>query len=41
MATTETTPANLTVRIIMNDHGNPPGKLADAERHSPTACSSG
>ena len=33
MATTETTAANFTVRIIMNDRGNPPGKLADAELH--------
>ena len=33
MATTETTSANFTVRIIMNDRGNPPGKLADAELH--------
>ena len=31
MATTETTTANLTVKITMNDRGNPPGKLADAE----------
>jgi hypothetical protein len=33
MATTETTAANFTVRIVMNDRGNPPGKLADAELH--------
>lgn len=23
----------MTVKIILNDHGNPPGKLADAELH--------
>ena len=33
MATTHTTPANLTVKITPNDNGNPPGKLADAELH--------
>ena len=33
MATTHTTPANLTVKITANDKGNPPGKLADAELH--------
>jgi hypothetical protein len=33
MAKTETTTANLTVKIIANDRGNPPGKLADAELH--------
>ena len=33
MATTATTTANLTVKITMNDRGNPPGKLADAELH--------
>jgi hypothetical protein len=33
MATTATTVANLTVKITMNDRGNPPGKLADAELH--------
>ena len=31
--TTTHTPANLTVKITPNDRGNPPGKLADAERH--------
>ena len=31
MATTANTP--LTVRITMNDRGNPAGKLADAELH--------
>ena len=25
--------SNLTVKIIPNDHNNPPGKLADAELH--------
>jgi hypothetical protein len=33
MATTDTTPADLTVKITPNDKGNPPGKLADAELH--------
>jgi hypothetical protein len=33
MAKTHTTTANLTVKIIPNDKGNPPGKLADAELH--------
>ncbi len=33
MATTPTTPSNLTVKIIANDRGNPPGKLADGELH--------
>jgi hypothetical protein len=33
MAPTATTSPNLTVKIIMNDRGNPPGKLADAELH--------
>ena len=33
MATTHTTTANLTVKIVVNDKGNPPGKLADAELH--------
>ena len=33
MAKTDTTPSNLTVKIIVNDRGNPPGKLADAELH--------
>ncbi len=31
MAKTHTTTANLTVKIIVNDRRNPPGKLADAE----------
>ena len=33
MATTATTTATMTVKITMNDRGNPPGKLADAELH--------
>ena len=33
MAKTNTTTANLTIKIIANDKGNPPGKLADAELH--------
>ena len=33
MAKTQTTTANLTVKIIANDRGNPPGKLADAALH--------
>ena len=33
MATTRTTTWNLTVKIMPNDKGNPPGKLADAELH--------
>lgn len=33
MAKTHTTTANLTVKIVVNDRGNPPGKLADAELH--------
>jgi hypothetical protein len=33
MANTHTTTASITVKIIANDKGNPPGKLADAELH--------
>ena len=33
MAKTNTTTANLTVKIIANDKANPAGKLADAELH--------
>ena len=33
MAKKNTTTAELTVKIVMNDRGNPPGKLADAELH--------
>ena len=33
MANTHTTTANMTVKIVNNDKGNPPGKLADAELH--------
>ena len=33
MASTATTTATMTVKITMNDRGNPAGKLADAELH--------
>ena len=33
MAKTQSTAANVTVKIVINDKGNPPGKLADAELH--------
>src|SRR5439155_2884147 len=33
MATTATNTMTMTVKITMNDRGNPPGKLADAELH--------
>ena len=33
MATTALTNAALTVKVTMNDRGNPAGKLADAELH--------
>ncbi|HLG57934.1 MAG TPA: hypothetical protein VI485_21490 [Vicinamibacterales bacterium] len=33
MATTDTTLSNLTVKITLNERGNPPGKLAEAELH--------
>lgn len=33
MAKTHTTTANMTVKIVANDRGNPAGKLADAELH--------
>jgi hypothetical protein len=33
MANTRTTTANMTVKIVVNDKGNPAGKLADAELH--------
>jgi hypothetical protein len=33
MASKATTTATMTVKITMNDRGNPPGKLADAELH--------
>ena len=33
MAKTNTTTANITVKIIANDKGSPAGKLADAELH--------
>jgi len=33
MATTNTANANVTVKLVVNEKGNPPGKLADAELH--------
>ena len=33
MANTRTTASNMTVKIVVNDKGNPAGKLADAELH--------
>jgi hypothetical protein len=33
MATTNTVNANVTVKFVVNEKGNPPGKLADAELH--------
>ena len=33
MATTRTTTSNALVKITLNDRGNPPGKLAEAELH--------
>jgi hypothetical protein len=33
MTTTQTIPSNLTVKIILNERGNTPGKLAEAELH--------
>ena len=33
MATTATTPSSLTVKIVLNESGRMPGKLADAELH--------
>jgi hypothetical protein len=33
MANTHKTTANITVKIVSNEKGNPPGKLADAELH--------
>src|SRR2546425_12147711 len=33
MATTNTVNANVTVKFVINEKGNPPGKLADAELH--------
>ena len=33
MATTHTTTSNAIVKLTLNDRGNPPGKLADAELH--------
>ncbi len=33
MARTNTVNANVTVKFVVNEKGNPPGKLADAELH--------
>ena len=33
MATTNTVNANVTVKFVVNEKGNPTGKLADAELH--------
>ena len=33
MANTHTTTASMTVKIVVNDKANPPGKLAEAELH--------
>jgi hypothetical protein len=33
MATTQTIPSNLTVKIVLNERGSTPGKLAEAELH--------
>jgi hypothetical protein len=33
MANTHTTTAGMTVKIVVNDKGNPAGKLAEAELH--------
>ena len=33
MTTTNTTYENVTVKFVVNEKGNPPGKLADAELH--------
>ena len=33
MANTHATTASMTVKIVVNDKGNPPGKLAEAELH--------
>jgi hypothetical protein len=33
MPNTHTTTASMTVKIVVNDKGNPPGKLAEAELH--------
>ena len=33
MATTNTVNANVTVKFVVNEKRNPPGKLADAELH--------
>jgi hypothetical protein len=33
MANTQTTTAGMTIKFVVNEKGNPPGKLADAELH--------
>ena len=33
MAMTDNVNANVTVKFVVNEKGNPPGKLADAELH--------
>jgi hypothetical protein len=33
MANTQTTTASMTIKFVVNEKGNPPGKLADAELH--------
>jgi hypothetical protein len=33
MATTDSVNANVSVKFVVNEKGNPPGKLADAELH--------
>ena len=41
MATTNTLNANVTVKFVINEKGNPPGKLADAELHFPDGVLAG
>jgi len=41
MATTNTVNANVTVKFVINEKGNPPGKLADAELHFPDGVLAG
>ena len=41
MATTNTVNANVTVKCVINEKGNPPGKLADAELHFTEGCRRG
>ena len=33
MATTQTIPSNVTVKIVLNERSNTPGRLAEAELH--------